>query len=155
MKRKAIFFLAILIPAVIGFTATSLNQGGTATASFYSNNSETVKISLEIAETDAERQKGLMNRKSLAENHGMLFVWKDEERRSFWMKNTLIPLDMIFISSNGTVLNVETAYPEPNSSDSELKHYFSDGKAMYVIEVNAGFAENNSIRKGNSVELDY
>lgn len=154
MERKLIFVLAVLIPAAIGFTATSLDKEP-ATATFYSNNTQTAEISLEVADTPEKRQQGLMNRKSLRKDHGMLFVWKNEATRYFWMKNTLIPLDMIFISSNGTVLNVKTAYPEPNTPDSELKRYGSNGEAMYVIEVNSGFAENNSIKKGSKVELNY
>ncbi|MDP3003960.1 MAG: DUF192 domain-containing protein, partial [Candidatus Azambacteria bacterium] len=62
-----------------------------------------VKIRVEFARTPEESQKGLMNRPSLPKDSGMLFVFPDETNRSFWMKNTLIPLDVIFISSKGRV----------------------------------------------------
>ena len=111
-------------------------------------------ISVEVADNKSERREGLMNRESLCQSCGMLFVYPDADERAFWMKNTLIPLDIIFISADKKVLNVETAYPEPNTSDSDLTRYWSDGQAKYVLEVNAGYAEEKGIEKGIGVRLE-
>src|SRR6185369_17151433 len=67
-----------------------------------------VRVSLEIVSDDASRARGLMYRNSLADGHGMLFVFDDESDRSFWMKNTLIPLDIIFIGGDGTIVGMKT-----------------------------------------------
>ena len=80
---------------------------------------ESVNVSVEIADTESERREGLMYRRNLEIDKGMLFVFPDEAPRSFWMKNTYVPLDTVLIDSEGRVLNVEEAYPQPNSSDDE------------------------------------
>jgi uncharacterized membrane protein (UPF0127 family) len=109
-------------------------------------------VTLEVADDAGERRQGLMNRESLAPDHGMVFVYPDADRRSFWMKNTLIPLDMVFVSSNGTVVNVEHAdVPPENSTD--YGTYTSDGPAQYVVEVNRGFANETGIGPGTQVEF--
>src|SRR6056297_767591 len=69
------------------------------------------KINVEIADSDKERQKGLMNRTSLCNKCGMLFIFDDERKHSFWMKNTLIPLDIIFINSKLKVVDIFHAQP--------------------------------------------
>ena len=80
-------------------------------------------FTLEIADTDATQQKGLMFRDSMPENHGMIFVFGNEIVRNFWMKNTRIPLDIIYIASDGTIVSIKTmqAY--------DLQSTSSDGKA--------------------------
>jgi len=105
-------------------------------------------LNVHIANTPKERQRGLMFREELGENEGMLFVYEEEDYRSFWMKNTLIPLDIIFLNAEKEVINVETARPEPNVSDSNLMTYGSERPAKYVLEVNAGFAEDFSVSEG-------
>ena len=107
---------------------------------------------LEVADNRTERKNGLMNVTELGEREGMLFIFPDEGPRAFWMKNTLIPLDMIFLDAEKQVLNVETAQPQPNTSDENLDSYRSEGPAKYVIEVNAGFADNYSVEKGDRVK---
>ena len=110
-------------------------------------------VSLEIANSPSERRRGLMYRESLPAGHGMVFVYDDAAPRSFWMKNTRIPLDMVFVSANGTVLNVEHADVQPNASDSELASYRSEGAAQYVVEVNRGFANRTGVEAGTRVEF--
>lgn len=108
-------------------------------------------VNVEVANTSAERREGLMYRRNLPENHGMLFVYPDEDKRSFWMKNTYIPLDIIFVDSNGEVINIEQADPEPNTSDENLKRYRSESPAKYVIEVKQGFSREHNITPGSKV----
>lgn len=109
-------------------------------------------VLLQVADNETERREGLMNVTELGKHEGMIFIYKKEAPRGFWMKNTLIPLDMIFLDADRQVINVETAYPEPNTSEENLTLYRSERPAKYVIEVNAGFAENYSVEEGDAVE---
>lgn len=121
-------------------------------ATFYDENGSQVSWAvLEVADNDSERSEGLMNVTDLGRNEGMLFVFEDEEPRGFWMKNTLIPLDMIFLNEYREVINVETARPEPGVSEDNLTVYRSERPAKYIVEVNAGFAENFSIVEGSKI----
>lgn len=105
-----------------------------------------VSVTVEVVQTDAARQRGLMYRKHLAPDAGMLFIFEREEPHTFWMRNTLIPLDMIFIKSDWTVLGiVENATP---LSD-ELRSV--PGASQYVLEVNAGFSRRHGLQAGTTV----
>lgn len=106
---------------------------------------------LEVADNETEREEGLMNIIEMDRRKGMLFKFEEEDERIFWMKNTFISLDMIFINSEKEVINVETAQPQPNATEEELERYRSEEPAKYVIEVNARFAENYSITEGTEV----
>lgn len=97
---------------------------------------------LEIADTPAERAIGLMHRESLPEDAGMLFVFSAESPLNFWMKNTLIPLDILYMDSAGVVVDIQTMTPQPGVSDSELREYPSAAPAQYALEINAGLAES-------------
>lgn len=107
-------------------------------------------VDAELADEPAEWAKGLMNRTSLAEGHGMLFVFPDERRRSFWMKDTLIPLDIIFVSGSFEIVDIATL--QPCAAD-PCPAYASKSPARYVLEVNAGFAEANSITIGERIAI--
>lgn len=111
-----------------------------------------VKINVEYAKTQKELSDGLMNRPLLGKFSGMFFVFADKKYRSFWMKNILIPLDLIFVSSNGRINEIATL--EPCLKDIEYcPTYNSKIPAQYVIEVNAGFAQNNNITEGDILEI--
>ena len=104
---------------------------------------------LEIAVTPAERARGLMHRESLAENAGMLFVFSAERTLNFWMKNTLIPLDILYMDSDGIVVDIQMMHPQPGVPDSELRNYPSAAPAQYALEINAGLAESLGFEVGN------
>jgi len=105
-------------------------------------------VPVEIAREDAHRSRGLMYRKSLPEAEGMLFVFEESRELSFWMHNTCIPLDMIFVSADGTIVGIEENTPTLNDGN------FSSGcKARYVIEMNAGWARKNGVQAGQRVKL--
>ncbi len=108
------------------------------------------KIVIDLADSEEERSKGLMFRTSLKENAGMLFIFENPSVQAFWMKNTLIPLDMIFIDENKMIINIETALP---CTSDPCQIYTSKRPALYVLEVNAGFAEKNNIATGDEVEI--
>ncbi|WP_231186899.1 DUF192 domain-containing protein [Haladaptatus sp. DYF46] len=144
-----------------GFGSDGGNQGTqtpttveeTVNAAFVTGGNRTT-VTLEVANSAGERERGLMYRESLAKNHGMVFVFEDPAVQSFWMKNTLIPLDMVFVSENGTVLNVAHADTQPNASDSELRSYQSDGDAKYVVEMRQGFADRVGIEPGSKLVFE-
>ncbi|WP_134671861.1 DUF192 domain-containing protein [Halorussus marinus] len=127
----------------------------TVDATFLVDGEAVANVTLEVADSPDERATGLMHRESLPEDRGMVFVYGEADERSFWMKNTLIPLDMVFVDANGTVRNVEHADPPaPEASDDELATYASDGPAKYVIEMEQGFANETGIGPGAQVEFD-
>ncbi len=110
-----------------------------------------VKIRAEFAKTQEELEKRLLGRFSLDKNSGLLFIFPDEINRSFWMKNTLIPLDIIFISSKGRVNEMTTLSP---CQETEIcQPYNSKTSAQYVLGINAGSAGKWKIIEGDIVEL--
>jgi uncharacterized protein len=107
-----------------------------------------VALTVEIAATDSERQKGLMFRKQLADDEGMIFLFATERYNSFWMHNTLIPLDMFFIDSEWNVVGVvENATP---LTDDPRR---VDKMSRYVLEVKAGFAARHGLGAGAQVKF--
>lgn len=99
---------------------------------------------VELALTTREIQKGLMHRTDLAEEAGMLFVFGGEAERRFWMKNTLIPLDMIFVRANGTIHHIH-----PEAKPHDLTGVPSNGPVKAVLEINGGLADKLGIRAGD------
>jgi len=107
------------------------------------------RITVEIADTGALRTRGLMWRTELPEGTGMLFIFPSEVVQSFWMRNTLIPLDMLFIDKRGRVVGVVQA-AEPRTLTSRTV-----GKpSLYVLEVPGGWASRNAVRAGSVMELE-
>lgn len=109
------------------------------------------KINVEFAKTPEEWQKGLMNRSSLPKNSGLLFIFPDEKNRDFWMKNVLIPLDVVFISSKGRVNEMTTLHPCQETET--CQSYNSKMPAQYVLEINAGSTEKWKIIENDIAEL--
>ena len=107
---------------------------------------ELTKIDIQIAQTEFDRQLGLMFRKDMKENEGMLFIFPDNQVRNFWMRNTEIPLDMLFIDSSKVILNIaKNTTPYSDNSYSSIK------PAKYVLEVNGGFSDKYKVTPGNKV----
>jgi uncharacterized membrane protein (UPF0127 family) len=113
--------------------------------------SSKVEIKVEIADTPEKRQFGLMFREKLERNSGMLFVFEEEQYVTFWMKNTRIPLDMIFISENGTINEIKENV-QPCEKD-PCPTYPSKFPTKYVLEVNSGFCRQNNIKVGDKVKI--
>jgi uncharacterized membrane protein (UPF0127 family) len=99
-----------------------------------------------VARTDAQREVGLMFRREMAADQGMIFVFPDVEPRAFWMRNTILPLDIIFIDSRGRILNI-AARARPFDETSLP----SAGPARSVLEINGGLAAKLGIRPGDRV----
>jgi uncharacterized membrane protein (UPF0127 family) len=116
----------------------STGEDPTEIASFY----------VEIADTPAERSRGLMHRPDMASGWGMIFIYPNRAPRRFWMKNTLISLDMLFIRADKTIANiVHSAEPETRTG----RH--SDGAVKYVLEISGGEAKERGIKAGQTVEF--
>jgi uncharacterized membrane protein (UPF0127 family) len=103
-------------------------------------------FSVEIADTEAAREKGLMFRKKLPEGQGMLFDFHQAQQVSFWMKNTYIPLDMIFIQGNGRILRIAE-----NTEPLSLQLIPSGGPVLAVLEVIGGTARKLGMAPGDRV----
>ena len=114
---------------------------------FFTRAGETVTVRVELARTPAQREQGLMYRKELAPDAGMLFTFPEEGYPVFWMKNTLIPLDMIFINAAREVVGI-VARAKPES----LERLAVDRPAKYVLEVNAGFCDLHHIERGDRMQ---
>lgn len=108
-----------------------------------------VAVTVEIADTPAKRSLGLMYRKELAESAGMLFVFDDVTEHSFWMKNTILPLDMIFLDADSRVIGiVKDAVPFTTTPRSV------GAPSRYVLEVNAGFSDRHGVRAGDRATFE-
>ncbi len=105
-----------------------------------------VHLDVEVAADNASRMRGLMYRTKLAANAGMLFDFQNEDYRSFWMKNTILPLDMIFIRADGTIASIA-----PNTTPYSEKVISSEEPVRAVLEINAGRAAALDIRAGEKV----
>lgn len=110
-----------------------------------------VQLDLEVAQTDSEKSQGLMYRKTLGEYQGMFFVYQAEVNYSFWMRNTLIPLDMIFLSSDGVVVDIEKN-AQPCVTEA-CPHYQSDEMFRYAIEVNGRWTDTNKVAIGAEFDI--
>ncbi len=107
-------------------------------------------VGVEIADDYQERVQGLSDRKKLGNHNGMLFVFNDKQKRSFWMKNMLIPLDIIWIVDGAVVKIYENLEPE---GQNPINKYSSILPVDYGLEVNAGFCEEYDIKVGDNVEM--
>jgi uncharacterized membrane protein (UPF0127 family) len=105
-----------------------------------------IKIDLEIADNEYERQLGLMNRKSMEENQGMLFIFQFERMQSFWMRNTLIPLDILFINKEKEIVTIHK-----NTRILSAQSYPSTAPAIYVVELVGGFTDKHNIVIGDKI----
>lgn len=140
MNAAFVLFLLVGILLTSGCTNT-----GAAVVIHTSTGS--VEIPVEIVDTPEERQVGLMNRESLV--GGMLFVFDQEQALGFWMKDTLIPLDILFLNKEKEIVDIQTMVP---CSD-PCPMYHSREQAQYALEVNAGFAEEYGIAVGDRVSF--
>jgi hypothetical protein len=117
------------------------------TVTFSGAGSESVKV--EIAENDHDRQRGLMYRKSMADDRGMIFWFQEKENHSFWMHNTCIPLDMLYIDADGLVVGIEESTPTMSDDTFEV-----GCPSQYVLELNAGWCRAHGVKAGQRVKID-
>lgn len=113
---------------------------------------KTTKLKVEIAKTAKEREVGLMNRPSLKQNEGMIFIFKEPAIRAFWMKNTLIPLSIGYFDKNKKLINIHKMRPAPKGQLNPVT-YPSEGKTLYAVEANWGWFEKHGIKPGASLDF--
>jgi uncharacterized membrane protein (UPF0127 family) len=135
----ALVFFILSAPACVGSPRVEIADG--------SGTSKAV-VKVEIADTATTRELGLMYRQRLDSNAGMLFVFKQPQHLTFWMKNTEIPLDMIFADANGTIVGI-VANAEPFSE----RQLSVDAESQYVLEVNGGFAQRHGIKPSDRLRF--
>lgn len=109
----------------------------------YNNDSVIKKLDIELAKSDNERAIGLMNRSTMQENQGMLFVFKEDNNTGFWMKDTRIPLDIIYIGEDSTVISIVK-----NKQPFDLNAEGATAPYRYVLEVNGTMANKWGIKEG-------
>jgi uncharacterized protein len=164
---KPLFFFSLAVLSVIYFggckdemptasqqqaetekiAGTTFEHEGNLT--FLKGDSTATVIEIEIAETEGAITQGLMHRESMDFNRGMLFIFPDNEVRSFWMKNTIIPLDIIYVASDFSIVAVKD-----HTTPYSMASVPSDGKpAQYVVEVNAGFAAKYGLTVGDKMSF--
>ena len=108
-----------------------------------------VEVGVEIADDSNEMARGLMGRTALAEDAGMLFVYPEERELSFWMRDTLIPLSIAYMDSEGRIVDIQHMKP----LDDTPPHYVSAEPARYALEVNRGFFDERGVEVGDKAEL--
>jgi len=127
----------------------TFTKEATLTISEKQSSTPVVTVDIEIADDDLSREKGLMWRKSMEELQGMLFIMEAEIEQTFWMLNTYIALDLIFLDSNQTIVSIK-----PNNPTNSLSGITSDVPAKYVLEVNAGFVEKYNLKVGQQMSFE-
>lgn len=134
-------------PAALAQESGGADTGALAAAELVPIRVAGQRIMVEIAQTEAERQRGLMHRESLPPDQGMLFVYPEERPLGFWMKNTLIPLDIAYIDREGRIVDIQHMEPL------DERTYPSRRPAMYALEMNQGWFEAHGVEVGDRVEF--
>jgi uncharacterized membrane protein (UPF0127 family) len=107
------------------------------------------RLNVELARSEPEKERGLMFRTKMPDDQGMLFSWNNEEPRTFWMHNTCIPLDMMFIARDGTITGILEQVPTLNDEPRGVPC-----AAAYVLEVNAGWSRSHGVKSGTLVHFE-
>ena len=151
----AVVAVGLLVPMIVVVDVKPTQATKTAQASelrtvtIHTSSGEEVRVRVEIANGAFEIARGLMYRTTLAENRGMLFIFEGEQTLSFTMKNTLIPLSIAFIGSEGRIVDIQDMKP----LDDDPPSYVSARPAQYALEVNQGFFEERGVEVGDRAEL--
>lgn len=153
MNKIAISWVFVLLQAVMALPAIAETASMAPPALLFEKDSLVIAtktgkriIQIEVAATPEQKERGLMHRTSLAKDSGMLFVWPRDEDISMWMKDTIIPLDMLFIDKNGIIVYI-APYTKPESLDA-----ISAGVPVRaVLELPAGAAKEKHIEVGDKV----
>ncbi|MGZ3773715.1 MAG: DUF192 domain-containing protein [Bdellovibrio sp.] len=143
-RSLAVIFTLILVP-FFSFATEQFSKKNVTLAN--------KKLVVEVAETLAQQEQGLMFRGKLGENDGMLFVFKNEETRFFWMKNTQIDLSIAYFDKNGILFDIQEMKSGAGISDAQLPSYPSSRPAKYALEMNKGWFERNKIKKGSKLKV--
>jgi uncharacterized membrane protein (UPF0127 family) len=161
--RRALLLTALIGPLVIGGLACGRSGDSSASEAeadtttipfttegrlaFIQDGDSTVTIDIEIADTDSARERGMMQREGFPNDRsGMLFPFDEEQPQSFWMSNTPVALDILFVDADSQIVNI-AKYTTPFSNE----RYRSGDPAQFVVEVPAGFADSHGILEGDRI----
>jgi len=147
MSLKSYFLIFFFLLLNAGFAACSPQKLKTTVLTIQRENAQKVEITVELARTDEERATGLMFRKNLPDGQGMLFVFDRDQQMSFWMKNTLIPLSIAYISSDGFIIEIKDMQPN------DLTSVKSSRSVRYALEVPQGWFDRASVKQGDRIIL--
>lgn len=128
---------------------TTSEPSGLSTVVIDASGGKKVRVWVEIADGPFEQARGLMYRKELGEDRGMLFTYPNERELSFWMRNTSLPLSIAFIDSKGRIMDLLDMKP----FDDRSPHYVSSEPVRYALEVNQGFFKERGVKVGDHAEL--
>ena len=148
-RSKSLAGIAVALAAVWGGAAAAQHAGSAARATAVFP--DRTVVSLEVARTEPERNRGLMHRASMPERAGMIFLFDRPGIYPFWMKNTLIPLDIFWTDTSGRIVWIAESVP-PCQAD-PCPEYPPKAVASYVIETNAGFAKKHRVKVGDVVDV--
>ena len=137
-KRARLFVLALLLAVSTAAACAELPQTVLAIGQH--------KLTAEVANTDATRSTGLMHRRMLPENRGMLFIFPDVAIHGMWMMNTHLPLSVAFLDANGIIINIADMTPHTQNSHNAAR------PARYALEMNQGWFKKRGIKPGDRVE---
>jgi uncharacterized protein len=143
VQMRRIERIAVILSSLLLWEAAVLGQTPLKIPLYMKN----LEVSVEVAKTPEERQKGLMNRKQLGKDEGMLFVFDAEDYHGFWMKNTLIPLSIAFIDRNGKIVAITDMKPLTLDSHDPPQPIF------YALEMNKGWFSGHGIKVGDVVRF--
>ncbi len=151
MKAGSVIIIVsvvILAVAAAYYLNTDAADDGGSRVEFFGSNGTATTVYVEVADTPQALQRGLMYRTSMDEHDGMLFIFSGDSPRSFWMKNTPLPLDMVFVNGSMAVVDINHN-ATPYSTDT----FTSKDSCRYVVEVNGGFCEEHGIDIGDRVNM--
>jgi uncharacterized membrane protein (UPF0127 family) len=154
MKERNLIIAAIAVLALAAAASAAacyyagIDSDGGSRVDFIGSNGAVTSVYVEVADTPAELQQGLMYRTSLGENNGMLFIFGRDGPESFWMENTPLPLDMVFINSGMEIVDINH-----NATPNSTSAFTSRESCRYVVEVNGGFCERHGIGIGDKTRI--
>jgi len=149
-QNRSLFLIPLLLLFLLnsGFASCSPQKLKTTVLTIERENAPAVEITVEIARTDEERALGLMFRKNLPDGQGMLFIFDRDQQLSFWMKNTIIPLSIAFISSDGHILEIKDMQPN------DINSVKSSRSVRYALEAPQGWFSRVNVKAGDVVKIE-
>lgn len=146
-RRRLPFFLAVFTLAACSVAASGGKRLATETLGIDRQDGRRVSLVAEIAATTEDRERGLMFRKALADGEGMLFVFEADQRLSFWMKNTLVPLSIAYIAADGRIQEIRDMTPQ------SLAPVDSERSVRYALEVPQGWFSRVGVEVGDRLSI--
>jgi uncharacterized protein len=148
--NKIIIGFIIILVLVSGYVLYQMSQVPVP-PSKVTINKQTFAVT--VATTSAQQQEGLSGKKSLPQDQGLLFVFKNANRYPFWMKGMNFPLDIVFINNQKVISIIQNA-PAPKGNADNLPVYTPEGPVTHVLEINSELVKKYNIKKGDTVKID-